>query len=86
MDHVSQAVRSQIMRSVKSKGGRSTEVALGRLIRGAGMSGYRKNWHVEGKPDFAWPKRKLAVFVDGCFWHGCWCKKLPKSNSAYWES
>ena len=86
MDHVSKAVRSQIMRSVKSKGGRSTEAALGKLIRGAGLSGYRKNWRVEGKPDFAWPKRKLAVFVDGCFWHGCSCKKLPKSNTAFWTS
>ena len=56
------------------------------MIRGAGMSGYRKNWHVAGKPDFAWPKRKLAVFVDGCFWHGCSCKKLPKSNSEFWKS
>ena len=86
MDHVSKEVRSQIMRSVKSKGGRSTEAALGKLIRAAGMVGYRKNWRVEGKPDFAWPKRKLAVFVDGCFWHGHSCKKLPESNTAFWKS
>jgi DNA mismatch endonuclease (patch repair protein) len=51
------------------------------------MRGYRKHWKVRGKPDFAWPGRKIAVFVDGCFWHGCTkCKYLPRTNTAFWQN
>ena len=39
-----------------------------------------------GHPDFAWPRLRVAVFVYGCFWHGCKCKKIPKSNRNYWIS
>ena len=39
-----------------------------------------------GKPNFAFPKQKVAVFVDGCFWHGCpKCYTRPKSNRAFWD-
>lgn len=38
-----------------------------------------------GKPDFVFRRRKLVIFVDGCFWHGCRvCKRPPKSNVAFW--
>jgi DNA mismatch endonuclease (patch repair protein) len=87
MDHVSKEVRSKIMATVRSKGNRTTEVALGRLLWAAGLRGYRKQWPVDGKPDFAWPGLKVAVFVDGCFWHGCArCKYLPRSNTAFWRN
>lgn len=87
MDHVSKEVRSKIMASVRSRANRTTEVALGRLIWSAGIFGYRKHWRVDGRPDFAWPGLKVAVFVDGCFWHGCTrCKYLPRSNRAFWKS
>jgi len=85
MDHVPKAVRSRIMASVRSRGNTTTEMRLGKLLWAAGIRGYRKHWHILGKPDFAWPKRKLAVFVDGCFWHGCRCKRLPKSNKKFWR-
>ena len=71
MDHVSQEVRSKIMATVRSKGNRTTELRLARLLCEAGLRGYRRQWPVDGKPDFAWPGLKVAVFVDGCFWHGC---------------
>jgi DNA mismatch endonuclease (patch repair protein) len=74
------------MASVRSKGNRTTEAALGRLLRAAGLYGYRKQWRVAGRPDFAWPGIGVAVFVDGCFWHGCSCKHLPKSNQDFWRS
>jgi DNA mismatch endonuclease (patch repair protein) len=74
------------MATVRSKGNRSTEVALGRLLWAAGLRGYRKHWKVAGRPDFAWPGRKVAVFVDGCFWHGCRCKYLPATNRKFWKS
>jgi DNA mismatch endonuclease (patch repair protein) len=86
MDHVSKDIRSKIMASVRSRGNSTTELALGRLLCGAGLRGYRKHWRVIGRPDFAWPGRKLAVFVDGCFWHGCKkCKHLPRSNRQFWK-
>ena len=86
MDHVSKSVRSRIMGSVKSKGNRTTELALGRILRENQLIGYRKHWRVSGRPDFAWPGLKLAVFVDGCFWHGCpRCDRPSKSNLAFWR-
>jgi DNA mismatch endonuclease (patch repair protein) len=87
MDHVSKRVRSKIMSTVKSKGNRTTELALGRRLWEAGLRGYRKQWPVHGKPDFAWPGLKVAVFVDGCFWHGCTrCKYLPRSHTGFWRN
>lgn len=85
MDHVSKCVRSKIMSLVRSKGNRTTEAALGKRLWAAGLRGYRKQWPVRGKPDFAWPRLKLADFVDGCFWHGCPCKKLPRENRGFWR-
>jgi DNA mismatch endonuclease (patch repair protein) len=85
MDHVSSDIRSRIMASVRSKGNRTTEVALGRILWAAGLRGYRKHWPIVGRPDFAWPSLKVAVFVDGCFWHGCSCKYLPRSNTRFWR-
>ena len=85
MDHVSKETRSRIMASVRSRGNRTTEVALGRLLWAAGLRGYRKQWPIEGRPDFAWPGLKVAAFVDGCFWHGCSCKYLPRSRKKFWR-
>lgn len=51
-----------------------------------------KGWQIQveelpGRPDFAFHKKKLAVFVDGCFWHGCPnCYRRPKSKKGYWDS
>lgn len=86
MDNVSKKVRSKIMASVRPEGNLTTEIMLGKLLWAAEVRGYRKHWAVLGKPDFAWPKRKVAVFVDGCFWHGCTkCKSLPTSNAEFWK-
>lgn len=86
MDTFTRAKRSDIMSAVRSRGNRTTEIALGRLLWDAGLRGYRKHWNVEGHPDFAWPGRKIAVFVDGCFWHGCpRCNESPKTNAAFWR-
>ncbi len=77
MDHVSITTRS--------RGSGTTEVALGRIMWSAGLRGYRKQWPVAGRPDFAWPGLKVAVFVDGCFWHGCSCKYLPRTRTKFWR-
>src|ERR1700675_3061556 len=86
MDHVSKKIRSKIMAAVRSRANATTELPLGRLLCDAGLRGYRKHWPVVGKPDFAWPCRKVAVFVDGCFWHGCRCKYLPRTNTGFWRN
>jgi DNA mismatch endonuclease, patch repair protein len=87
MDTVRKEVRSKIMAAVRSQGNRTTEVAFGQLLWAIGLRGYRKHWPVPGKPDFAWPGRKIAVFVDGCFWHGCTkCRSLPTSNVEFWKN
>jgi DNA mismatch endonuclease (patch repair protein) len=85
MDNVSKEVRSIVMAGIRSRGNSTTELALGRLPWAAGLRGYRKHWRVQGKPDFAWPSRKVDVFVDGCFWHGCSCKCLPSTNREFWR-
>jgi DNA mismatch endonuclease (patch repair protein) len=86
MDHVPKEVRSKIMSAVRSRGNKTTELPLARLLWAAGIRGYRKHWPVAGKPDFAWPGKKVAVFVDGCFWHGCRCKTLPRTNREFWRN
>src|SRR5260370_409860 len=85
VDHISSDARSANMAAVRSKGNLSTEIAMGKLLWAAGLRGYRKHWPVAGKPDFAWPRRKVALFVDGCFWHGCRCKTVPTTNSKFWR-
>jgi DNA mismatch endonuclease (patch repair protein) len=40
-----------------------------------------------GTPDFAFPAKRIAIFIDGCFWHGCpLCGHTPKTNSEYWSA
>ena len=62
------------------------ELVMRARLRAAGLSGYRLQWKVPGHPDVAWPGKKVALFVNGCFWHRCpHCNlSLPKSNVEYW--
>jgi len=74
------------MRSVKSKGTKLEKRFFAMLV-GLGISGWQKNpKNLLGKPDAVIPFRKLVIFVDGCFWHGCpYCQRqLPKTNAVYW--
>lgn len=79
--------RSEIMKRVKSAE-TGPEIELRRALRAAGLRGYRKNWKgVAGKPDVCWPGRKLAVFLDSCFWHLCPAHgKIPKANRERWRA
>lgn len=78
--------RSNIMRKVRSSGNKSTELALIALFQENGYTGWRRHYNVKGHPDFVFPKQKVAVFVDGCFWHGHDCRNLtPKQNGEYWQ-
>ena len=64
------------------------ELILRKALHEAGLSGYRLQWKVPGHPDISWPGKKVAIFVNGCFWHRCpMCKPpMPKSNVEYWSS
>jgi len=75
------------MSAIQSRGNRTTETALRfRLVR-AGVSGWTLHaGNLPGKPDFAFGRARLAVFVDGCYWHGCpKCYRPPESNTGYWS-
>jgi DNA mismatch endonuclease (patch repair protein) len=77
---------SDVMSRICSRGSRDTELALAKLLRRHGINGWRRNQNVFGKPDFIFRKTRLAVFVDGCFWHGCPKHATkPKNNRAFWH-
>ena len=78
--------RSQIMRQIKSKKNKSTELRLIEVFRDLGITGWRRNYRVKGHPDFVFLHQRVAVFVDGCFWHGHDCRNtVPKQNADYWQ-
>lgn len=78
--------RSNIMQKVRSKGNKSTELKLIEVFREMGISGWKRNYPVKGHPDFVFLKKKVAVFVDGCFWHGHDCRNTrPTDNQEYWQ-
>lgn len=65
------------------------EQVVRQMLRNQGFPGYRLQWKkCPGHPDIAFPGRKIAIFVNGCFWHRCPVCNLsvPKTNVAYWEA
>ena len=75
------------MSRIRARGNEKTEVRLARLLREAGIKGWRRHLPIPGRPDFSFRQQKVAVFVDGCFWHGCpRCFRLPKQNRAFWKA
>ena len=109
-DVFTKAKRSDVMSRIRSRGNRDTELALVRVFRAQGITGWRRHHSlvlkVQGskfkvqnstarreprptgrvRPDFVFPKLKVAVFVDGCFWHGCpQHETKPRNNAAFWR-
>lgn len=77
--------RSEVMSLVRSRGNKDTEMVFLRLLRQNGFVGWRRHTDLFGKPDFVFRIQRLAIFVDGCFWHGCPKHgRRPKSNLAFW--
>ena len=73
------------MASVRGRGNKSTEEKLARLFRRVGIKGWRRHLRLPGTPDFSFPERRLVVFVDGCFWHGCpKHASFPATRRAFW--
>jgi DNA mismatch endonuclease, patch repair protein len=89
MDVFSPEKRSEVMSKIRSSRNRSTEERLATIFRRHGISGWRRNWNVFGKPDFVFPCQHIAIFVDGCFWHSCpkpgHCK-TPATRTEWWAA
>lgn len=86
-DVFSKRKRSEIMSKVRGRGNLATELRLINVFRQCEVRGWRRNQKLFGKPDFVFYDGKLAVFVDGCFWHGCKVhRSIPKSNAAFWSN
>ena len=86
VDNVSKEKRSEIMRAVKSHGNLSTELRLIQIFKKFGIKGWRRKYKLVGHPDFVFPKERIAVFADGCFWHGHGCRNIkPRTHAEYWQ-
>src|ERR1035437_1427304 len=101
-DVFTKAKRSEVMSRIRSRGNRDTELAMARLLRANGITGWRRHLLIRAtvesrwlkvesrkrkrtktpqpstfnpqlavRPDFVFLKSRTAIFVDGCFWHGC---------------
>ena len=73
------------MARIRGRGNKVTEVVMVKLLRLHKLNGWRRHAPLPGKPDFVFHSQRLAMFVDGCFWHGCarHCR-MPASNQSYW--
>ncbi|HEY0864555.1 MAG TPA: very short patch repair endonuclease [Lacunisphaera sp.] len=86
-DFLSKRKRSELMSRVRSSGNKGTELRLIQVFRANGITGWRRGSKLPGKPDFVFQKLRVALFVDGCFWHGCpkhatW----PRTRAAFWKA
>lgn len=86
-DFLTKAQRSALMASIKGRANKRTELVLSALFQKNGIKGWRRHYPIAGKPDFVFTKARLAIFVDGCFWHACpWHYRPPTSNIAFWQT
>lgn len=84
-DVFTKAKRSEVMSRIRGRGNERTELAMVRLLRANKICGWRRHAKLLGKPDFVFRSARVAVFVDGCFWHGCpKCFRLPANNRSFW--
>jgi DNA mismatch endonuclease (patch repair protein) len=84
-DVFSREKRSEVMSRIRGRGNRATELAFAKLLRAEKITGWRRHLPLPGRPDFAFRRFKVAVFVDGCFWHCCpRCSNRPANNREFW--
>ena len=78
---------SEVMSSIRAKNTKP-ELALRKALYHSGLSGYRLHWKkIPGRPDITYPGKKIAIFVNGCFWHRCpYCNPpFPKTHVEFWD-
>ncbi len=85
-DHVTAAVRSRIMASIKCKDTKP-ELAIRSILHGRGFRFRLHRGDLPGKPDLVFPRHDAVIFVHGCFWHGhdCHLFRMPKSRQDFWQ-
>ena len=85
MDVLTREQRSYNMSRIRGKN-TGPELLLRRYLWKSGFR-YRLHYKLPGRPDIVFVARKIAVFVDGCFWHGCPLHSVrPKTNSTFWNT
>lgn len=63
----------------------SPEKKLRQMLRERGVRGYRIHYNLPGKPDIVFVRKKIAIFIDGCFWHKCpVCFREPATRKDFW--
>jgi DNA mismatch endonuclease, patch repair protein len=98
-DVFTQTKRSEVMSLIRSRGNKDTELRLMALMRVRGITGWRrhlvlkdegggmKDERLRVRPDFVFRRERVAVFVDGCFWHGCPRHATrPVGNRTFWDA
>lgn len=96
-DVFSKAKRSEVMAAIRSTGNRTTELEMIRVMRGLGVTGWRRGQvlRVAGRggavvrvrPDFVFRARRVALFVDGEFWHAHPTRcRIPRTRRAWWTA
>src|SRR5271156_3450408 len=88
MDVFTKTKRSSVMAAIRHRGNHSTERTFAALLRCSRISGWKLHFpKIIGKPDFYFPRQRIAVFVDGCFWHACpKCFRAPRQNASFWKN
>lgn len=88
-DVFTKAKRSAVMAQIRGRGNKTTEGRMAALLRGAGLTGWRRHHRLLGgsiRPDFVFLRERVCLFVDGCFWHKCpRCYREPVANAAFWK-
>jgi DNA mismatch endonuclease (patch repair protein) len=88
MDIFSKKRRSEIMSKIRSKNTRPEKI-LRSLLHKKGLRFRIHEKNLPGKPDIVFSKKKIVIFVHGCFWHchkGCREGRIPSSNSLFWKN
>jgi DNA mismatch endonuclease (patch repair protein) len=65
------------------------ELRVRGVLAAKGIKGYKLNWgNLPGRPDIVFPEDRIAIFVNGCFWHRCpYCRpSVPKTNKKFWNN
>ncbi len=80
--------RSSNMSAIRNKNNKTTELKLRMCLVRASVKGWQMNVKgILGQPDIYFDKQKLAIFIDGCFWHGCpKCGHIPKTRKSFWSA
>lgn len=85
-DFLSVFDRSERMSRIRGRGNKTTEIRFMALLKRNGITGWRRHYPIQGRPDFAFPKLRVAVFIDGVFWHGHpKYGHIPSTRSEFWS-